>query len=100
MEPTLPGARDHANAGCVESALPNWSRPVAVNCCVLGSGVPSVRVGPGDTVIDVSVWLTVTVMELVADWSSGPAIVAVNVYDPAWVMVAVVFDAAFVPFAE
>jgi len=33
MVPTPPPT-DQLNVGCGLSALPNWSRPVAVNCCV------------------------------------------------------------------
>jgi hypothetical protein len=64
------------NVGCAVKALPNWSLPVAVNCCVPAA----FRLADvGLRVIVVSVWFTVTVTELVAVREPGSVIVTWNV---------------------
>jgi hypothetical protein len=77
--------------GWLIKAVPNWSNPAAVNCCVwfwestLLAGV---------TVIVVNVWSTVTNTLLVAVRASAASvIVAVKAYAPQWLNVAVVFAA-------
>jgi hypothetical protein len=54
----------------------------------------------GLTAIAVSVWLTVTFTLLDAVFPPRSVIVAVSVYAPALLNVAVVFFEAFVPFTE
>ena len=58
--------------GCGAMGNPNWSSPVAVNCCT-----PPGRtsIDAGETAIDVSVWLTVTLTLLVAVNPPASAIV-------------------------
>src|SRR5262245_35957648 len=85
----------HANPGCGASGAPNWSTATAANCCV----PPGMTVAlDGLTATPVSVWLTVTVTELVAVCPSASVTVAARVYVPAFENVAVLFFAAFVPF--
>ena len=85
------------NAGCEDRAAPNWSFAVAVNCCVPFGTTEAVA---GETEALVDVWLTVTVTGDVAVPPCGSLIVAVIVYDPAAVNVAVLVDAALVPLGE
>ena len=60
-----------ARAGAI--ALPNWSMPLAVNCCVAWLASAGAA---GVTVMLVSVWFTVTLTLLVVD--SPPASVIVT----------------------
>src|SRR5438270_670915 len=57
-----PLATDQVKAGALARAAPNWSRAVAVNCCLVAVFTVAV---PGLTVMLVSVWLTVTATSLV-----------------------------------
>src|SRR5436190_2180258 len=50
------------NAGCVASALPNWSFAVAVNCCV---APPETVALEGATAMVICVWFTVTLVLLI-----------------------------------
>src|SRR5262249_9025629 len=87
---------DQVIAGCDARALPNWSRAVAVNCCVpLGATVAV----PGETVTEVSAGLTVTVTWLVTLRLPGSVMVTWKVYVPTAAKVALVFLAALVPLA-
>ena len=68
----VPAVVAQVNVGCVASAVPNWSLAVAEYCCVASM----FRLADaGLTVIDVSVWLTVTLTVLVAVPPVGSAIV-------------------------
>ena len=58
--------------GWVAIGLPNWSRATALNCCVPPSATLT---GVGVTTIEVSVWLTVTLTELVTLSPSGSVMV-------------------------
>jgi hypothetical protein len=64
----------HVNAALITA--PNWSRAVAVNSCVFPTATVAVA---GVTVIDVSVWLTVTLTLLVVVSPPASRIVTVRV---------------------
>jgi len=81
------------NAGCGDMAVPNWSFAVTVNCCVPFGTTEAVA---GETEAFVDVCLTVTVIGDVAVPPCGSLIVAVIVYVPAAVNVAVLVDAPLV----
>ena len=86
----VPAVVPQVNVGCAAKATPNWSFPVAVNCCV----APALRLAAdGLTAIAVSVWFTVTSTLLVAVSPPASVIVTVKLYAPAWLKVAVVFFA-------
>ena len=60
-----PPDTDQVKAGWVASAVANWSRAVAVNCCV--AEVLTVALAGVTSTLD-RVWLTTTVTLLVTVW--------------------------------
>jgi hypothetical protein len=61
--------------GCVANALPNWSLPVAVNCCVAGGVTVDFA---GLTAMVVRVWATGTLTLLATDRPPESVIVTVK----------------------
>jgi hypothetical protein len=89
-----PSVSDQVTVGV--KFTPNCSTAEAVNCSVAAALMFGFA---GLTVIEVAVWLTVTLMLLVAVNPPASVIVAVKTYIPACVNVAVVLFASFVPVA-
>src|SRR5207248_7103818 len=71
--PSPPESTDQVNAGWLARAWPNWSRAVAVNCCV--APLPAVT-ELGLTATLVNVCATVTLTSLVADRPVASVMVA------------------------
>ena len=64
-----------AKLGCVANALPNWSLPMAVNCCVAGGVTVAFA---GLTAMVVRVWATGTLTLLATDRPPESVIVTVK----------------------
>jgi hypothetical protein len=71
-----PAVVDQVIVGAVASGLPNWSNPVAVNCCLWPRSSETLS---GLTVIVSSVCFTVTLTLLWTDNPAGSVMVAVKV---------------------
>jgi hypothetical protein len=71
-----PPVTAHAKPGCDASGLPNWSAATAVNCRAVPATADAVA---GDTLIAVSVWVTVTLTDEDAVSPLESVIVAVSV---------------------
>jgi len=85
-----------SKVGWVDRLAPNWSRAVAVNCCVADTFTLALV---GATATLVKVWSTVTLVALVVVIPAWSAMVTWKLKVPALLKVAVVFLAALVPLA-
>ena len=93
---------DHVKVGEVDNAYPNWSSPCATIVWLVPE-TDSVSLGPRTLPLGVamltlvSVGVTMTVLALLTDRPPASTILAVKLYVPALVNVAVAYFAALVP---